>query len=292
MRRIAVFCKARFAPIALQFGLLLGCLVSLSAGVAQADVVALGGLEAYDSNFKDVTLQTTVGTWTKSDNPNPVVNQGELVTSGAFGSFAPRSGNVFLDLRTENQYVTGDDGADYNYALNQADFGGLDPSSVSNGTVELSYFICPDTFSNDIPGFVPEGIYQTTHLRNGNGDILASIGMYSLGTQNSPEVHYSVDGVNWLSTGLEASNGDWTEVELLIDLDAQTSRVGFTDLNSNVFDSGDLAWSSGITDASVQTLNFQMDDGVGKNFFDDFAFTVTPAAIPEPSGAFVISGSL
>ena len=298
MRRANIFLKKRISQTAVRFGLL-GFLL-IPAGITQADVVALGGLEAYSQDFLDVTRQSDVGNWTKTDSPNPVAQQGELVTSGAFGSppfrVEPRSGEVLLDLRTEAQYVTGGDGADYSYALNQADFGGVVPSTLRNGTIDLNYFICPDTFSADANngngGFISEGIYQRTDLRNGDGDILVSIGMFALGNQNSPEVQYSIDGINWLSTGLEADSGTWTEVELQIDLDNQTSRVGFTDSSSNTFESEALAWSPTITDTSVQALNFQMDNGVGKNFFDDFSFNVTAVAVPEPSNALVLSASL
>jgi len=70
-----------------------------------------------------------------------------------------------------------------------------------------------------------------------------------------------------------------------IDLDAMTSTIGFTDANSSSHVSNSLAWDSSITDTTVSTLNLQMIDGVGKNYFDDFAFTVTPSAVPEPSSA-------
>ena len=70
-----------------------------------------------------------------------------------------------------------------------------------------------------------------------------------------------------------------------IDLDAQASTIGFTDVLSNSFESIDLDWSGSITDASVATLNFKMVDGVTKNYFDDFSFNVTAAAVPEPCSA-------
>lgn len=255
--------------------------VCMCAPLANANIVGLGGLEDYSQNFDDVTNQTSLGNWTKVDSPNPVVNQGELVTSGAFGSVSPRSGSVFLDLRTENQYVNGGDGANYNYGINSLDYGGIDPATLTSGTVDLDFWICPDTWSGDLGFFTPEGIYQTTSLLNGNGDTLLSIGMYSLGDQNSPEVHYSVDGTNWISTGLQATHGDWTNVTMSIDLDSQMSSMSFTDLSGTTFNSGSLAWNPTITDPTVQVLNFQMDIGLGKNFFDDFSFQVTAA--PEPS---------
>ena len=90
-----------------------------------------------------------------------------------------------------------------------------------------------------------------------------------------------MDGTNWISTGLQATHGDWTNVTMSIDLDSQMSSMSFTDLSGTTFNSGSLAWNPTVTDTTVQVLNFQMDIGLGKNFFDDFSFQVTAA--PEPS---------
>ncbi|QEG21594.1 PEP-CTERM sorting domain-containing protein [Mariniblastus fucicola] len=258
-------------------------LVTVFASPTRADNL-LGGLETYSTDFVDVTNQPLVGNWTKIDSPNPVVTQGELVTAGAFGSAAPKEGNVLLDLRTESQYASGGDGADYRYELSAADTSGIDPKSNADGTLNLSYWICPDTWSNDFSFFYPEGIYQRTNLLNGTGEILASIGMYSLGNQNAPRVDYSVDGVNWQSTNLQASNSTWTRVTLTLDMQNKTSAIGFTDANENTFSSTEMAWNAEISDTTVQYLHLQMDDGAGKSFFDDFQFTATSiASVPEPS---------
>lgn len=269
-----------------------GCLFAFTLFIpATACADILGGLESYQA-WNDVTNQAAVGEWTKIDSPNPVAPfTGELVTAPAHGSATPRSGTMMLDLRTESSqpsYNNGGDGANYTYHMNVDDYGGVDPATHSSGTLELEYWICPNTWSNDIGFFLPEGIYQTVSLQNGNGDTLVSVGMYSLGDQNSPEVYYSVDGVNWASTGLEASNTDWSKVSLAVDLDAMTSMVSFEDTSSSSFTSGALNWDSGITDTSVQLLNFQQDIGGGKNYFDDFAFTVSSSsAVPEPSSLFL-----
>ena len=244
----------------------------------------LGSLETY-AHWIDVTNLPSSGSWTKLDSPNPVVTQGELVVAPAHGTAVPRTGAAILDLRTESVYASGGDGANYNYAINSDDFGGTNPSSVNSGIIDFDYWICPNTWSGDANFFTPAGIYQTTSLLNSSGDIVASIGMHSLGNQNSPEVHYSVDGVNWISTGLLADSSTWTNVSMSIDLDAMTSTIGFTDSASNSHVSSSLAWDGSITDTSVSTLNLQMIDGVGKNYFDDFSFSVAPSAVPEPSSA-------
>lgn len=248
---------------------------------------ALGSLETY-GQWNDVTNQSSIGTWTKVDSPNPVVTQGELVTAPAHGSVIPRTGNMILDLRTESQYASGGDGANYNYEINSDDLGGTNPASVSSGVMSLDFWICPDTWSGDAGFFTPAGIYQTTSLLNSSGDVLASVGMNSLGNQNAPEVHVSVDGINWINTGLQATNATWTEVTMEVNLNTMTSTIGFTDINSNSFQSGNLAWGSSVTDTSVTTLNFQMDDGLGKNYFDDFSFTAV-TAVPEPSASELVA---
>lgn len=262
------------------FGVVVGAMGSSSS----ADI--LGGLESY-SEWTDVTAQSSIGTWAKLDGAYPVTTEGELVTAPAHGSAIPRSGELLLDLRTENQYEAdnANNGANYNYSINSDDFGGINPTAVSSGTVELDYWICPDTWSGDIASFAAEGIYQTTSLLNSDGDVLASVGMYSLGDSNSPEVHYSVDGVNWTDTGLIADSSTWTNVTMSIDLDAMTSQISFTDVDSSTVTSANLAWASGVTDTTVTTLNFQQVDGISKNYFDDFAFTAITAAVPEPSVA-------
>jgi len=81
-------------------------LVALPTASIFAD--ALGSLETY-SHWVDVTNQGSVGSWTKVDSPNPVVDQGELVVAPAHGSLAPRSGAGFLDLRTESRWYLSDD---------------------------------------------------------------------------------------------------------------------------------------------------------------------------------------
>lgn len=258
------------------------CFTLLNCNSSSADT--LGGLESY-AEWVDVTNQSSVGTWTKVDSPNPVVDQGELVSAPAHGDVVPRSGDMLLDFRTEAQYASGGDGANYNYAINSDDFGGLNPSSVSSGTVDFEFWVCPDTWSGDANAFTSEGIYQSTSLLNSNGDVLASLGFYSLGTQNSPEVRVSVDGINWIDTGLEADSSTWTNVSMSLDLDARTTVLGFTDANSNAYVSPSQSWSGSITDTTVTTLNLQMDDGVGKNYYDDFSFVVNTSAVPEPASA-------
>lgn len=253
---------------------------------AHAD--ALGSLESY-AQWVDVTNQSGVGGWTKVDSPNPVVTQGELVTAPAHGSAVPRTGDMLLDLRTESQYASGGDGANYNYAINSDDFGGVNPSTVNSGSVSLDFWICPDTWSGDLNFFTPTGIYQTSSLLNSSGDVVAAIGMYSLGNQNAPEIHYSVDGINWMSTGLQADNNSWTQVTMDVDLDAMTTTIGYTDIGSNSYQSSSLAWAGSVTDTSVTTLNIQMVDGVTKNYYDDFNFTVAASAVPEPSSACLIA---
>ena len=167
--------------------------------------------------------------------------------------------------------------------MHDCDYGGLDPASFDSGTLELDYYICPDTWSNDLGFFLPEGMYQEVSLENGDGDIVASIGMYSTGNSNNPEVHYSVDGENWINTGLTADARSWTNVNIALDLDAMTTEFSYTDINSNSHTSDILDWSSGITDTTVQELNFQQIQGAGKNYFDDFSFAAVSVAVPEPS---------
>jgi hypothetical protein len=72
-----------------------------------------------------------------------------------------------------------------------------------------------------------------------------------------------------------------------VDLDAKTSVLEFVDTSSNSFTSSSMAWSPSITDTTVQTLNLQMVDGVGKNYYDDFSFSLTASAVPEPSSLVV-----
>ena len=242
----------------------------------------LGNFSLY-AEWQDVSTQGA-GTWTKNDSPQ--LGQGELITAPAhnFGFPAvPRSGELMLDLRTEASYNGGGDGADYSYFMHDCDYGGLDPASFDSGTLELDYYICPDTWSNDLGFFLPEGIYQEVSLANGDGDIMASIGMYSTGNSNNPEVHYSVDGENWINTGLTADARSWTNVNIALDLDAMTTEFSYTDINSNSHTSDILDWSSGITDTTVQELNFQQIQGAGKNYFDDFSFAAVSVAVPEPS---------
>lgn len=246
---------------------------------------ALLSLESYNNNFEDVSLQPGAGSWTKLDaDPNSIQpGLGELVTAPAFGSSVPRTGSTMLDFRTEsNEYDTEGSAANYLYNMDSTDFGGIEPATVGSGVVSLNYWICPDTWSNTNAGFTPAGIYQTTAVLNSSGDIIMSVGMRSDGTSNDPFVDYSVDGVTWLTTGLKASSGTWTEVALTLDVSNMTSQFAFTDAGSSTFTSTDLAWDSGISDASVTSLNFKMDLNVNKNFYDDFSFEVTP--VPEPSG--------
>ena len=173
--------------------------MSLCSAV-QTKADALESVESYAS-WVDVTNQSAVGQWTKVDSPNPVTDQGELVSAPAHGSVVPYDGNMLLDLRTNSFYAPGGDGANYSYTINSDDFGGLNPVTHNSGTVDFSYVTCPDTWSGEGGDtFIPEGIYQTTNLLNGNGDVLAAVGMYSLGNDNAPEVRFSVDGTNWTTT--------------------------------------------------------------------------------------------
>jgi len=62
-----------------------------------------------------------------------------------------------------------------------------------------------------------------------------------------------------------------------------TTEFSYTDIGGSTHTSNILDWTSGITDTSIQELNFQQIQGAGKNYFDDFVFTAVAAPVPEPS---------
>ena len=215
-------------------------------------------------------ITTNDGLFIKNDIGNISEGYGELVAHHGLA----HSGTSGLVLRSTTSFGdTGGDGADYRYRFDARDFNGITPSSVTNGSVAIDYWMCPQT------AFYASGTVTTTEFLNANGDAVFAIGTKGQESFTSkPLIQWYADGV-WHDTTIEGNNADWDHVMLSFDLTSDT--VSFSYYSSLTLQTYLLA-SNITTSAPLDTLDgirFTAQPGTEKNSYDDFLVVV-----PEPSG--------
>lgn len=187
-----------------------------------------------------------------------------------------------LALRNDTPAGTGD--IKYDYALDSYDFGGPTPSSVTSGTVGTQFYFMPDPGTTPQPGTRARDKFQLTFK-----DIAGNVGL-QWGYADDNEIYWRTSpSSSWNYTGVYATLGNWDGVKVDIDLTADTFGIDYYDVSTNTWSNMVPAGTTlGQTMSNLTTLQWQLADAVntgigGKNFFDDFSFTV-----PEPSSILLL----
>lgn len=187
-----------------------------------------------------------------------------------------------LALRNDTPQGTGD--IVYDYSLDTFDFGGSTPSSVTSGTVGTQFYFMPDPGTTPNPGTRARDKFQLTFR-----DTSGNVGL-QWGYADDNEVYWRTStSSNWNYTGVYATIGNWDGVKVDIDLTSDTFGIDYYDVGTNTWSNMVPAGTAlGTPMQNLTTLRWQLADAVsqgigGKNFFDDFSFTV-----PEPASVLLL----
>ncbi|TWT47731.1 hypothetical protein Pla111_13510 [Botrimarina hoheduenensis] len=200
------------------------------------------------------------------------------------GHFGGRTDAYNLALRNDTPLGTG--AMEYDYNLDSYDFGGVTPASVTSGTVDVSFYFCPN------PGDTPTPDKSGDKFTMSFKDSANNIGL-QWGYARDNSVYWRDSPSNpWNATAFIADQNNWDGVRVSIDLTADTFSLDYFDLSANTWTPlapAGTALGTALNDLTV--LGWRLEDGLnagpllGKNFFDDFGFSVP---IPEPSCALLM----
>lgn len=196
------------------------------------------------------------------------------------GHFPGRTGdNQNLALRNDTPLGTG--AMIYEYVIDAYDFDGLNPPSVTAGTVDVEFYFCPNPGDTPNPGTAPSDKFTLSFK-----DSLGNVG-FEWGYARDNAVTWRKNSSDpWNATPFIADAANWDGVRASIDLSADTFSLDYYDISAaswnNIVPAGT---SLGSPLQNLTVLRWQLEDGLfagtgGKNYFDDFNFTVP---IPEPA---------
>lgn len=194
------------------------------------------------------------------------------------GNHAPGRGGDGSSLAVRNDTPAGTGPLNYDYSFDSYDFGGVNPASVTTGTVVTEFYYLSDPGVVPMPGTPPREKFRLKFK-----DSLGNVGV-EWGYSRDNEVYWRANnGGSWTYTGLYADATDWDGVRVSIDLSNDTFMLEYFDVSASLWLT--LAPSGTPLGTAMQDLThlgWEMEDNVaggigGKNFFDDFSVT------PEPS---------
>lgn len=190
-----------------------------------------------------------------------------------------RTDNSSLAFR--NSSVAGTGAALYNYRLDSYDFGGITPSTVTSGTVKVSfYYQSNPPLPNNTGGSAPDKFTMSFK------DSVGNIGL-QWGYTEDNEITWRANYLGaWNYTGIYGNSNNWDGVVLDLDLTNGSFKLDYfnsvTFITTNLASAGTLM-GQGMGDFT--NIGWQLEDDTftgtgGKNFFDDFSFVV-----PAPGAA-------
>ncbi|MDX1965033.1 MAG: PEP-CTERM sorting domain-containing protein [Pirellulales bacterium] len=184
---------------------------------------------------------------------------------------------VALALRNDTPLGTG--AMIYDYSLDTYDFGGPTPASVNSGIVLMQFYFCPNPGDTPVPGTVPREKFTMSLV-----DSVGNVGM-QWGYARDNSVYWRDSSSNpWVPTSIVANQLNYDGMRISLDLNTDTFGVDYYVVNTNTWSTMVPAGTPmGQPMQNFTKLQWQLEDGLfaglgGKNFFDDFSFT-----IPEPS---------
>lgn len=217
------------------------------------------------------------------------------LTSGANGVGAyilgghfpgrPRTGFPFGDnqnLALRNDTPLGTGPMIYEYSIDSYDFDGVNPASVTTGPVIVEFYFCPNPGDTPDPSGTPSKDKFTLSLK----DSLGNIGFEWGYLRDNAVTWRKTPNDPWNATAFVADAANWDGVRATIDLSADTFALDYYDVSANTWTNVVAAGTTlGAALQDLTVLRWQLEDGLfagtgGKNYFDDFNFTVP---VPEPA---------
>jgi len=178
----------------------------------------------------------------------------------------------------------------YDYLLDTFDFGGVAPTSVTSGTLQVGLYFCPNP-GDSAPA--PDGSFSDKFTMS-LVDNVGNIGLqWGYARDNSVTWRDSPTSA-WNATAFVADQTNWDGIRFDLDLTSHTFAMDYFDVSANTWTNVvPVGTAMGQMMNNFTTIQWQLEDGLaagvgGKNFFDDFYFT-TP--VPEPASiAITIAG--
>lgn len=200
-------------------------------------------------------------------------------TSGRF--------NDGSNLAIRNDTPAGTGPMIYNYSLDTYDFGGPVPATITSGPVSTQFYFCPNPGDTPNPGTLVGDKFTLSFM-----DSIGNVGL-QWGYARDNSVYWRTSSSNpWTPTAFIADQTNWDGLKVDIDLTADTFGMDYYDVSANTWTNIVPSGTAlGMPMQNLTTLQWQLEDNLsagvgGKNFFDDFSFTV----VPEPS-TLVLAGS-
>lgn len=169
----------------------------------------------------------------------------------------------------------------YDYTLDNYDFGGVSPATITSGTIQTGFFFCPN------PELPPQsGTRVGEKFTLSLVDSVGNIGLQWGYARDNEVLWRDGPASPWTNTGIYANAGAWDEVQLVTDLTNDTFGIDYYSTLSNTWSTlAPLGTPMGQAMGDLTHLGWRLEDGIfsgvgGKNFFDDFSFVVP---VPEPS---------
>lgn len=190
-----------------------------------------------------------------------------------------RTDNSSLAFRNSSPAGTG--AALYDYTLDTYDFGGVNPSSVTSGTIKVSFY-----FQSNPPLPNGTGASAPDKFTMSFKDSVGNIGLQWGYTEDNEVVWRTLATNNWTYTGLYANSNNWDGVVLDLDLTSDTFQLNFFDSATSITTTlAPSGTAMGQAMGDFTHIGWQLEDDTflgtgGKNFFDDFGFVV-----PAPGAA-------
>lgn len=234
---------------------------------------------------------TARNAYTSGAPPYPVASPPALGSGGSqaylVGAHFP--GRNFDDdnLAIRNDMPAGTGPVIYDYYIDQYDMG-VTPASVTSGTVDVQFYFMPTQAVPDLSGAKARDKFTLSFVDT-SGDIGVQWG-YTF----ENEVYWRTNTSGpWNYTSIIANDQPgslWDGIKMSIDLTNDTFGFDYfddtTDTWTNVVPTGT---SLGTPMSDLTRLRWQLEDDdhspyAGKNYFDDFSFTV----VPEPASAVLV----
>jgi hypothetical protein len=176
----------------------------------------------------------------------------------------------------------------YDYRIDSYDFGGVAPATVTSGTIATGFYYQPNPADNitDSSGQSPVKFAMSITDSTGN------VG-FEWGYLRDNTVLWRQGNANpWNTTTLSGDPFDYDGITFSVDLTAQTFTLDYYDISANLTTNLATNLALGATMTDFTHIGWYMTDNVytgvgGKNFFDDFAFSV-----PEPASALLLLAAL
>jgi hypothetical protein len=226
--------------------------------------------------FFSTSAQRTAAVGTAPPYPNPV-SVPNTIPVYIVGAHSPgRTG--FGSLAVRNDTAPGTGTMEYDYTLDQYDFNGINPSTVTSGNVQMQFYFCPN----------PTNMTRNDKFIMSLTDSVGNVGL-QVGYTMDNEVYWRQGSSGaWNYPGMFADATNWDGFRVQLNLTNDTFGLDYFDVSSNVWlNFAPTGTAMGNSMLDFTHLGWSLADGVnngvgGKNFFDDFDFHV---GVPEPGMA-------